>query len=141
MQKKIKPSLKAKIALEALQGHRTVAEIASQYGVHPNFVTRVKTEAAKNMESIFNQGNDKKIQELEKERGELLNIIGEKEMDIKWLKKSANSWDFCKKDFHYAGKYFQYISSMQSDGAATFNILLSAQAVECEGHRDYEYHG
>jgi transposase len=89
MPKKINPALKAKIALEALQGHHTVAEISSKYGVHPNFVTRVKTEASKNMETIFNQGNDKKIQELEKKQDELLHIIGEKEMDIKWLKKKC----------------------------------------------------
>lgn len=89
MPKRINPALKAKIALEALQGHRTVSEIASQYGVHPNFVTRVKTEAAKNMSSIFDQGTDKKNQKFEKEREDLLNVIGEKEMDIKWLKKKC----------------------------------------------------
>jgi len=89
MPKKINPTLKAKIALEALEGHRTVAEIASQYGVHPNFITRVKTEAIKNMASIFNQGDNKRLKELEEERDDLLNIIGEKEQDIRWLKKKC----------------------------------------------------
>lgn len=89
MPKRISATLKAKIALEALQGQRTVSEIASQYGVHPNFVTRVKTEAAKNLASIFDQGTDKKIQKLEKEREDLLNVIGQKEVDINWLKKKC----------------------------------------------------
>ncbi len=89
MPKRISATLKAKIALEALQGQRTVSEIASQYGVHPNFVTRVKTEAAKNMSSIFDQGTDKKIQKFEKEREDLLNVIGQKEVDINWLKKKC----------------------------------------------------
>lgn len=87
--KTINPTLKAKIALEALQEHRTTAEIASQYGVHPNFISRVKTEAIKNMASIFNKGDNTQVKELEKEQEELLKIIGEKELDIKWLKKKC----------------------------------------------------
>lgn len=41
MPKKINPVLKAKIALEALQGDRTVSKITGQYNIYPNFVTRV----------------------------------------------------------------------------------------------------
>jgi transposase-like protein len=89
MPKRINSALKSKIALEALQGQRTVAEIASQYGVHPNFVTRLKTETIKKMATLFEQGEDKRVKELEKERDDLLNIIGEKELDIKWLKKKC----------------------------------------------------
>lgn len=89
MPKKVNPALKAKIALEALQGQRTTAEIASQYGVHPNFVLRLKTEAAKNMISVFGHEENAQIKKLEKENEDLLNIIGEKERDIKWLKKKC----------------------------------------------------
>jgi transposase-like protein len=35
---------KVKIALEAIKGQRTVNEIASQYGVHPNQVTQWKRQ-------------------------------------------------------------------------------------------------
>ena len=89
MPKKIDATIKAKIALEALQGNKTTSEIASQYGVAPNFVTRMKSEAAENMINIFNQGDNLKLKELEKEREDLLRIIGEKERDIEWLKKKA----------------------------------------------------
>jgi len=34
--------LKARIALEAIKGQRTIQEIASHYGVHPNQVTQWK---------------------------------------------------------------------------------------------------
>ncbi len=87
--KTINPTLKAKIALEAIQGHRTTAEISSQYGVHPNFITRVKKEAIQNMASVFNQGDNTRVKELEKEQEELLMIIGKKERDNEWLKKKC----------------------------------------------------
>ena len=33
------PEFKAKVALEALNGGRTLAELASQFGVHPTMIT------------------------------------------------------------------------------------------------------
>lgn len=35
MRKKIEPELKAKVALEAWRGEKTLAQISSEYGVHP----------------------------------------------------------------------------------------------------------
>jgi hypothetical protein len=38
---------KAKVALEAIKGHKTINELASQYGVHPNQITEWKKQAMK----------------------------------------------------------------------------------------------
>ena len=39
-------AFKAKVALEALKGERTVAEIASKHGLHPTLVTEWKRQLA-----------------------------------------------------------------------------------------------
>ncbi len=38
-------AFKVKIALEAIKGQRTINEIATHYGVHPNMVTQWKKQA------------------------------------------------------------------------------------------------
>ena len=38
MKKTIEAGLKAKVALEAFRGEKTLAQISSEYGVHPNLV-------------------------------------------------------------------------------------------------------
>ena len=73
-----KPSFKAKVALAAIRGDRTISEIASQYGVHPNQVSSWKKVALDNLEALF-AGNhstfdpdaEKKIKELHAKIGEL----------------------------------------------------------------------
>ena len=40
------PSLKAKVALEAIKAHRTTVEIAQMFGVHPTQVGRLEETSA-----------------------------------------------------------------------------------------------
>jgi transposase len=46
-------AFKARIALEAIRGEKTVAEIAAHHEVHPTQVTTWKTQALENMAGIF----------------------------------------------------------------------------------------
>ncbi len=50
---------KAKVALEALRGDRTIQEIASRHKVHPNQVSTWKRQAVDGLGAIFSNGADK----------------------------------------------------------------------------------
>lgn len=67
---------KAQVALEAIRGERTIAEIAAHHEVHPTQVTSWKKEVLENLAGIFggeNCGRDEKerIRELHAKIGEL----------------------------------------------------------------------
>ena len=51
--RKFTPAFKAKIALEALSGEKTIQEIAALHGLHPNQVSTFKREAMEGLEGVF----------------------------------------------------------------------------------------
>jgi len=51
--KQYSASQKAKIALEILKEEKTVNQIASEYGVHPNILYRWKKQALENLPRLF----------------------------------------------------------------------------------------
>lgn len=68
MRKKIEDTLKAQIALEAIQGDKTITEIASKYDVHPNMVSKFKQELIKKAAGIFSRKEDDRVKQLEETR-------------------------------------------------------------------------
>src|SRR5476649_1377669 len=69
-------SFKARIALEAIRGDKTVAEITAHHEVHPNQVTTWKTQALENMAGIFGgtmvaDDGKEQIRQLREKIGEL----------------------------------------------------------------------
>ena len=70
------PAFKARIALEALRGEKTVAEISAQHQVHPTQVTSWKTQLLENAAAIFGgealaADGKERIRELHEKIGEL----------------------------------------------------------------------
>ncbi|MCK5015057.1 MAG: transposase [Candidatus Omnitrophica bacterium] len=51
--KKYPKEFKARVALEALKGEKTTAEISSEYEVHSNMVTKWKKQLKDNMSELF----------------------------------------------------------------------------------------
>jgi transposase-like protein len=54
--RKFTDHFKAKVALEALRGDRTIQEIAARHQVHPNQVSQWKSQAVEGMADVFAKG-------------------------------------------------------------------------------------
>ena len=63
------PALKAKVALAAIQGEKTLAELSEQFQIHPNQITKWKRQLLNNAQEIFERGSgnsssDKSVTEI-----------------------------------------------------------------------------
>ncbi len=68
---------KAKVALDALRGDRTVQEIAAKHKVHANQVSTWKRQAVDGLGEVFSNGVDQARSDHEAEVKELHAKIGE----------------------------------------------------------------
>lgn len=84
------PAEKAKIVLEVLREESTLNEIATNYGVSPQLISRWKVEFIENMPAVFDKKNTE-VEQLKKEhsseKDDLINQIGQLTVDVNWLKK------------------------------------------------------
>lgn len=80
---------KAKVALAALKGDKTVNELATQYEVHPNQVSQWKKQALAELPGIFSRRREADRQDEEALRGVLYQQIGQLKVELDWLKKKV----------------------------------------------------
>jgi len=85
------PEFKAKVALEAIKGQKTLNELSSLYGVHSNQIVRWKKQATDEMTALFSGSTVKKDRAEEELRSRLYQEIGQLKVEVDWLKKSASS--------------------------------------------------
>jgi transposase len=85
------PSLKAKVAIEAIKGQKTTAQIAQVFSVHPNLVAGWKKQALDHLPDIFANGQPKPHNDTEKD--ELYKQIGQLKVELDFLKKRAGLLD------------------------------------------------
>jgi transposase-like protein len=68
---------KARVAIEALRGDKTIQEIASKHKVHPNQVSVWKQQAIAGLSEVFSNGTDRERQNHESEVRDLHAKIGQ----------------------------------------------------------------
>lgn len=79
---------KAKVALEAIRGVKTLSELATEYKVHPTQITLWKKLILSDAAALFSGKKTNSSKSEEELTSPLYEEIGRLKMDIKWLKKS-----------------------------------------------------
>jgi transposase len=82
------PEFKARVALEAIKGIKTIQEIAKDFDIHPVQVSEWKKTMANNAASVFGSGADRaEAEQFERER--LHAKIGQQAIELDWLTKKS----------------------------------------------------
>jgi transposase len=82
-------AFKAKLALEAIKGQRTVQELATAHGVHPNQITNWKKQLLASAEDIFSGARERREASDEQEKDELYRQVGKLQVELDWLQKKS----------------------------------------------------
>jgi transposase-like protein len=80
---------KAKVALAAAKGDKTIAELASEYEVHPNQITQWKRQLLESLPEIFSRRRQNEQYQQEELTAELYQQIGQLKVELDWLKKKS----------------------------------------------------
>jgi transposase len=86
------PEFKAKVALEALKGEETAAELASRFGVHPTMTHQWKRALLEGASGVFERGGRKRLEVDEEQVKELHAKIGELAVANSFLERKLKLW-------------------------------------------------
>ena len=83
------PEFKAKVALEALRGVKTINDIGQEFGVHPITVGHWKKELQEQAKKLFEGKRGPKSAVAHREPELLYSEIGKLKVELDWLKKKS----------------------------------------------------
>jgi len=82
-------AFKAKVALAAIKGDKTIAELASEYEVHPNQITQWKKQLLESLPELFSRRRKTDQRDQAVLTSELYQQIGQLKVELDWLKKKS----------------------------------------------------
>ena len=91
MKKKYGSKFKSQVALEALRGDKTIAEIAGEYNLHPNLISQWKKKLMKEASGVFATKKEKQAEE-DYPQDELLRKIGQLNVENDFLRKKYSDY-------------------------------------------------
>ena len=84
-----KGKFKARVALEAIKGDKTIAQLSSIYGVHANQIGKWKRQTIESLPELLSNGKRKAEKDGEALQDELYKQIGQLKVELDWLKKKS----------------------------------------------------
>ena len=87
IRKRYSGKFKHQVALAALKEQKTLSELSSEYGVHPNQVSAWKKQLIEGSGQIFNEKRQKSEEKHARDTSKLYEEIGRLKIELDWLKK------------------------------------------------------
>ena len=82
-------TFKARVALEAVKGEKTLAELSSEYSVHANQIGQWRKQLLEELPTLFSDRKKKVERQREEVESELYKQIGQLKVELDWLKKKS----------------------------------------------------
>ncbi len=79
---------KFKVAIEAMSGDKTLAQLASEYHVHPSQITKWKEQLKGSASTVFGSPSRRKKKQTITEAS-LMEKVGRLTVEVDWLKKKS----------------------------------------------------
>ena len=88
--KQYSDKFKAKVAIEAIRGHKTINELSAHFGVHPSVITRWKKRALEGLPQLFVDGRKTSTgPDADQNTANLYEQIGRLKVELDWVKKTS----------------------------------------------------
>ena len=91
-------AFKARVALEAVKGEKTMAQLASEFGVHVNQIRQWRQKLLEEVPHVFSDRRRKQEKEGEEMTSELYRQIGQLKVELEWPKKKSQMLQLRKKE-------------------------------------------
>ena len=91
--KQYSPKFKARVAIEAIRGERTLSQLGSQFKVHPMQIAKWRKSALEMLPELFVDGRTRNARSGEADSAALYEEIGRLKVELDWLKKKAGLLD------------------------------------------------
>jgi transposase len=89
--RKFSSEFKSRVALEAIKGEKTLAQLASEYQVHPNQITQWKRQLVESLPDVFGKRREREAQDQQELVDKLYREIGKLKVERDWLEKKSKA--------------------------------------------------
>lgn len=89
--KQYSPKFKARVAVEAIRGDKTLSQLGSQFKVHPIQIAKWRKQALDQLPEVFVDGRRKSRAGEDADSDALYGQIGRLKVELDWLKKKLGT--------------------------------------------------